>query len=291
MPSHTFTRVGDWDASIETNIKSAESARKSNAPGEVLHALDYMTYAYLQTAQDHAAKRVLDEMQSIGRSADNSGGYGTAGAFAMAAIAARYALERQDWTEAKALVVRPVPQAPFTDAMTRFARALGFARSGDATSAQGEVAELEKLRDALTQMKDAYWAGQVEIERLGASAWAARAEGRNEEALSLLRSAAEKEDATEKSAITPGPIKPAREQLGELLLASDQPALALKEFEATLTREPRRFLAVYGAARAAQLSGDHSKADGYYKQLVDICAHADSERPDLLEARRAALKQ
>src|SRR6202008_747648 len=102
----------------------------------------------------------------------------------------------------------------------------------------------------------------------------------------LMRSAAEKEDATEKSAITPGPIKPAREQLGELLLGSDQSALALKEFEVTLTKEPRRSLAVYGAARSAQLSGDLTKAGGYYKLLVDICQHADTERPELLEARK-----
>ncbi len=137
-------------------------------------------------------------------------------------------------------------------------------------------------------MKDAYWAEQVEIQRLGASAWAARAEGKNDEALSLMRSASQREDATEKAAVTPGPLKPAREQLGEMLLLANQPAQALKEFEETLTREPRRFRAVYGAAHAAQLSGDRAKARTYYQQLVEICKNGDTERPELKEARKAA---
>ncbi len=282
MPSHTFTRVGDWEASIATNIRSREVSVKTNTIQEALHASDYMAYAYLQTAQDRAAKQVWDRAQEISRS------HGGGNAWAMAAIPARYAIERDDWAAAKALEVHADPSTPYVEAITHFVRALGFARSGDAASARKEIAELERLRNSETQMKDAYWAEQVEIQRLGASAWTARAEGENDEALSLMRSASQREDATEKAAVTPGPLKPAREQLGEMLVLGGQPAQALKEFEETLTREPRRFRAVYGAAHAAQLSGDRAKARSYYQQLVEICKSGDTERPELKEARKAA---
>jgi tetratricopeptide (TPR) repeat protein len=281
MPSHTFTRVGDWEASIASNIKSRDVAVATDAIADALHASDYLAYAYLQTAQDRAAKLAWDRAQEISRT--HTGG----NAFAMAAIPARYAIERNDWEAAKALEVHAYPSIPHVEAITHFVRAVGFARSGDAASAAKEITELERLKDLDAQLKDAYWTEQIEIQRLGASAWATRAEGRNDEALSLLRSASEREDATEKAAVTPGPLKPAREQLGEMLLLAHQPAQALKEFEETLTREPRRFRAVYGAAHAAQLAGDRVKARGYYQQLVEICKASDTDRPELQEARRA----
>jgi len=281
MPSHTFTRVGDWEASIATNIRSRDVAVSTGAIADALHASDYMAYAYLQIAQDHAAKLVWDRAQEITRT--HSGG----NAWAMAAIPARYAIERNDWDAAKALEVHAYPSIPHVEAITHFVRAFGFARSGDAASAEKEIADLERLRDLETQLKDAYWTEQIEIQRLGASAWAARAEGKSDEALSLLRSASYREDATEKAAVTPGPLKPAREQLGEMLLLANQPAQALKEFEETLTREPRRFRAVFGAAHSAQLSGDRAKARGYYQQLVEICKTSDTDRPELQEARKA----
>ena len=281
MPSHTFTRVGDWEASISTNIRSRDVAVATGGIAEALHASDYMAYAYLQTAQDQAAKLVWDRAQEIMRT--HSGG----NAWAMAAIPARYAIERNDWAAAKALKVHAYPAMPQVEAITHFVRALGFAQSGDAASAGKEIAELERLRNLGTQMKDAYWTEQVEIQRLGASAWAARAEGKNDEALSLMRSASQREDATEKAAVTPGPLKPAREQLGEMLVLANQPAQALKEFEETLTREPRRFRAVYGAAHAAQLAGDRVKARHYYQQLIEICKTSDTDRAELQEARKA----
>jgi tetratricopeptide (TPR) repeat protein len=281
MPSHTFTRVGDWEASIATNIRSRDVAVATDAIADALHACDYMAYAYLQTAQDRAAKLAWDRAQEISRT--HSGG----NAFAMAAIPARYSIERNDWAAAMALEVHAYPSIPHVEAITHFVRAFGFAQSGDAASARKEIAELERLRNLDTELKDAYWSEQIEIQRLGASAWAARAEGKNDEALSLLRSASQREDATEKAAVTPGPLKPAREQLGEMLLLANQPAQALKEFEETLTREPRRFRAVYGAAHAAQLAGDRVKARGYYQQLVEICKASDTDRTELQEAREA----
>ena len=286
MPSHIFTRVGDWDDSIAANIKSAATSRKVDSPGDELHADDYLTYAYLQEARDQAAKRVLEDADKVANNPENVRASGMAGSFALAAMSARYAIEREAWNEAKALEVHPSP-ALFTDAMTRFVRALGFAQTGDVASAKAEIAELAKLHDALVERKDAYWSEQVEIQRISASAWAARAEGKQDEALSLMRSAAEREDATDKSAITPGPLKPAREQLGEMLLAAKQAGPALNEFEATLKKEPNRFRAVYGAARAAELSGDRAKAGVYYRQLLDICKQADSRRPELKQARES----
>ena len=276
MPSHIFTRVGEWESSIETNLKSADTARKSNAPNDALHASDYLAYAYLQTGRDQAVKKLIEEIAPLG----------TGNTFAVAAIPARYVIERQAWSEAKDLVVRPAAATPYTDAMTRFVRALGFARTGNAASAKAEVAELQKLRDTLMGMNDAYWTEQVEIQLLAATAWISRTEGNSIEALSLLRTAANREDATEKAPVTPGPLKPAREQLGELLLDVQQPAVALREFEQTLQKEPNRFRAVYGAARAAQLSGDNAKSRQYFGQLLEISKQADSERPELIEARR-----
>ena len=281
MPSHTFTRVGDWEASIATNIRSRDVSVATHTFFEALHASDYMAYAYLQTAEDRAAKGVWDRAQEISRMR------GAENAWAMAAIPARYAIERNDWAAAKALEVHADRSAPYVEAITHFVRALGLARSGDATSARKEIAELERLRNSEAQVKDAYWQEQIEIQRLGASAWTAHAEGKNDEAFSLMRSASQREDATEKAAVTPGPLKPAREQLGEMLLLANQPAQALKEFEETLTREPRRFRAVYGAAHSAQLSGDRVKARSYYQQLLEICKNSDTDRPELQEARKA----
>jgi hypothetical protein len=299
MPSHIFTRVGDWPSSIIANIASAEASRTGHSPGELLHALDYLAYAYLQTSRDIAAKQVLEEMQDAGSHLGDWRAHAPASvvqffirraspaaAFALAAIPARYALEREDWTGAKALEVHTAPEAPYADAITRFALALGFARSGDPTSARREIAELERLRDRSLAKNDPYWAEQIEIQRLAASSWAARAEGKQAEAVSSMVLAAQKEAETEKNAVTPGPLKPAREQLGQLLLELNQPARALEEFEATLTKEPNRFRAMAGAARAAEMAGDGEKARRYSEQLLRVCANADTERPELQEARR-----
>ena len=270
MPSHTFTRVGAWQDSIETNLASAAAARKDNAAAEELHALDYQVYAYLQTAQDAAARKTLDEIAAIGsRIQMNAAGAAappTAGYYALAAIPARYALERNAWKEAAALTPRETPFA-YADAITHFARALGAARSGNPAAAAKDVEKLVTLRDALQKAADAYWTGQVDIQRRIASAWIALAEGRQAEALAMLREAADMEDLTDKSAISPGPIKPARELLGEMLLELKRPAEALKEFEATMAKEPNRFRGVYGAARAAVGAGDREKARAYSAKL------------------------
>jgi tetratricopeptide (TPR) repeat protein len=171
--------------------------------------------------------------------------------------------------------------------MTHFARALGAAHLGDRAAARAAIDSLQQIRDRLTAATEVYWAGQVEIERRGAAAWLARAEGRTAEALAEMRGAAGMEDATEKNAVTPGPIAPARELLGEMLLAAGQPGQALQEFEATLQKEPNRYRALAGAARAAAQSGDRLAAAKLYGRLLTVCERADSPgRPELVEARR-----
>lgn len=286
MPSHTFTRVGSWRESIETNRRSAEAARKSSTAGEELHALDYQTYAYLQLAQDKAAKSVLDTALTLVQGADGIAvGAAGAGAYAIAAIPARYALERSAWSEAAALTVRPA-NTPYTEALTHFARAIGAARSGNPSAAAPDIARLADLRDKLQSMKDSYWTEQVDIQRRVALAWVAYAEGRKEEGIAQLKAAADAEDATDKSAVSPGPIAPARELLGEMLLDAGRAAEALLAFEATMKKEPNRFRGFYGAGRAAEAAGDRAKARGYYKQLLDMTKEADSARPELAHARK-----
>lgn len=291
MPSHTFTRVGAWQESIDTNTASAAAARKDNAASEELHALDYQTYAYLQTAQDAAAKKTLDGIAAIGAriqmNAPGAAAPPPAGYYALAAIPARYALERHAWREAAALTPRETP-FPWTDAITYFARALGAARSGDPVAAAQDIEKLGLLRDALQKAKDVYWTEQVAIQQRVAIAWMTLAQGRTDEALTTLREAADREDATEKAAVTPGPIKPARELLGEMLLEVKRPADALQVFEIVMTKEPNRFRAIYGAAQAAQAAGERDKAAKYFANLLEICQRADAPGRQELQAARAA---
>ena len=292
MPSHTFTRTGDWQDSIDSNAASAAAARRENQPAEELHARDYQVYAYLQTAQDEAARRVLDSLPEIAARFDPKvviGGAAppAAGYFALAAIPARYALERQEWKQAVQLTPRETP-FPYSEAMTWFARGLGAARLGQAPAAQDSAAALRQIRERLVKAGEKYWARQVEIQELEVGAWAALAAGTKEEALRQMKSAAELEDGTEKSAVTPGPLAPARELLGEMLLEMKQPAPALEQFEATLKKEPERFRALYGAARAAQLSGNREASQRYFRELLKVCARADKPgRAEVLEAKAA----
>jgi hypothetical protein len=288
MPSHTFTRVGFWEESAATNVASEKTALEQNVFGEALHAMDYQIYAYLQMARDTSALAVLErtpatvarlDVNALGGAAP-----GVAGVYGAAAIAARYALERGAWAEAAALkpVSSPFPQA---DAITHFARALGAARSGRAAAATPEIEQLAALRDKLAAAKDEYWREQVEIQRRVALAWMTFASGRRDEGVALLRAAADAEDATDKSAISPGPLAPARELLGEMLLEAGNARDALIAFEATMAKEPGRFRGAYGAARAAEAAGDRAKARQLYQALLTIAKGAEADRPELQRAR------
>ena len=278
MPSHIFTRVGAWAESAATNRRAAAVARTDNDGDQQLHAMDYMTYAYLQRSRDDDARRVVEEAPQV------SGYIRFTAFYALAAMPARYVIERGDWRNAAKLHTAR-SQYAFADALTYFARALGAARSGDAALAEKDVQQLTALRDALKNAKDDYWATEVEVNRLGAAAWAALSRGKHEEALRLMRSAADIEDKAEKHIVTPGRIVPGRELLGEMLLALERPADALKEFETSQMREPNRFRGLYGAAQASAQSGDIAKAKRYFARLVDIAGQGDP-RPELVAARK-----
>jgi tetratricopeptide (TPR) repeat protein len=276
MPSHIFTRVGAWTESIETNARSATAARRDDDGDEQAHASDYMVYAYLQLGRDADAQRVIEESGQLGRVTRFAAPY------ALAAMPARYAIERGDWQAAMKLTPRPSKFA-FADALTHFARGLGAARAGDAAMAEKEGQELARLRDALKGAKSEYWATEVEISRVAVAAWTALAQGKQDEALALMRHAAEVEDRNEKHIVTPGRILPARELLGDMLLQLKRPAEALKEFETVQTREPERFRSYNGAAQAAMQSGDKAKAKRYFTKLVEVAGQGT--RPELAQAR------
>jgi hypothetical protein len=295
MPSHTFTRTGYWQESIDSNIAATAAARREGQWAEELHASDYEMYAYLQTGQDEAAERILKSLPEIESHFDpkaviSGAGGPSAGYFALAAMPARYALERRDWKQSTQLALRETP-FPYTDAMTWFARGLGAARLGQAASANQSATALQQIRERLLKAGENYWARQVEIQALAVAAWAALATGNKEEALQQMKSAAELEDSTEKSAVTPGPLAPARELLGEMLLQVNEPAQALEQFEATLKKEPERLRSLYGAAHAAQLSGRRDTSQRYFRELLKVCVRADKPgRSEILEAERAIVR-
>jgi tetratricopeptide (TPR) repeat protein len=278
MPSHIFTRLGHWDESIRMNRRSADL---EPTPGGKSHALDYMVYAYLQQGRDDAALGVLKEIGG------DTTGYSNAGALASynaLAMPARFALERDDWKAATTLKVTTAKPTPEAIAVTHFARGLGAARSGDVTLAAQEAAALEKIVADLTARKDPYWPIVIDAQRIAVSAWIAQAGGRPAEALALARDAADKEERVEKHPVTPGPLIPARELLGDILMVQSQPAEALIAYEATLKREPNRARTLVGAARAARAAGKNDVAARYYREVIAIM-DAQTRRPALAEAK------
>jgi tetratricopeptide (TPR) repeat protein len=292
MPSHIFTRLGFWEDSISSNLASAAAARKDlqrTMPGafsfDELHAMDYLAYAYLQTGRDAEARKIVEDASR----AEKFDKENFAAAYALSAIPARLALERRDWKAATSVTLKPAGFAwrrfPWTESTIVFTRAVGFARSGDVASARGEVDRLEKVRDSLKTAGNRYWGDQVEIARREASAWLARALNKDSDALELMRSAAALEDSTDKHPVTPGPILPAHEQLGDLLTELGKPAEALAEYRVDLAASPNRLNGVYGAARAARLAGDSPSARADYAKLIELCGKADGARDQVAEAR------
>jgi tetratricopeptide (TPR) repeat protein len=280
MPSHIYTRVGYWKESIASNAASVKAAKADKEHGDQLHGSDYMVYAYLQLGRDGEARAVIDEMSAVS-------GYSPAafGAFfARAASPARYVVERGDWNGAAQL--SPVPsQFAHVVAITHFARALGAARSGKPDAARADIAKLAELRDKLRDAKDGYWAEQVDIQWQVANAWALNAEGKHDEALKALSAAADAEDKTDKSPVTPGPLAPARELLGQMLLERGMAREALAAFEASKAKEPNRFHGYAGAALAAAKLGDKALARANYEKLVAL-AGADADRREISAARQ-----
>jgi len=289
MPTHTFTRLGLWQESIDWNRRSADAALKHPVGEEIslhyFHALDYLAYAYLQRAEDGRAIEVLVELEGIKPPYQAH----LASAYAFAAVPARLALERHMWAAAADLepgwpAAYPWETAPAMQAITYFARALGAARSGRLEQARGDLERLGSIKEQVAA-QSGYWGTQVEIQRLSALAWLQLAEGPADQALATMRAAAELEASTEKHPVTPGEVLPARELTADMLLELRRPEAALVEYQAALERSPRRFNSLFGAGRAAELSGDAEVATDYYEALLDVTAKADTERKRLRHAQ------
>jgi hypothetical protein len=279
MPSHIFTRVGAWQESVATNRRAANVARAENSASDQLHALDYMTYAYLQLARDREAALAIEEAQALVKlnPAIN------AIAYALSAMPSRYAIERSKWKDAAQLEPRQSRFA-FTDAITWYAKALGAARSGDIAAAEKSAKELADIAEALKAAKNEYWATEVRVQYQAALAWIAYARGNHGDALVQMRAAADLEETSEKSPISPGRLIPARELLGDMLAQDGRPAEALAEYERSQVRDPNRLRSLYGAGLAAAAAGNREKAKYFYGRVAQLVGNSDS-RPELKQVR------
>jgi tetratricopeptide (TPR) repeat protein len=292
MPSHIFTRLGMWNEAIDSNQASAEASRayaamrhRDETEAEELHALDYLAYSYLQKAQDLKAKEIVDFAAKVRKTNPE---LEFSAAYALAAIPARYTLELNDWKNAANLKIPDVPHwstFPFMEALIEYAHALGRAHTADLEGARSAIARMQQLRDATKDPKFDYFRRHLELQMQAASAWIAYAEGKKDEPVEILRRAANAEDDLGKHPVSPGALVPIREQLGDLLLTLDRPKDAGQEFQAALKIYPGRFRGLYGAAQAAEKTGDKEKARQYYTQLDAQTAGSDGSRRELNRVR------
>jgi hypothetical protein len=288
MPSHTFSMLGMWEESIAANIKtiaaSQDYAAKNNLDGiyaAAPHSYDFMQYAYLQLGQDGNARALMAEVGTIDKLFRPILGSETG----LAAVPARYMLERQDWRGAAGLQIHPAVNAPPARAITHFTRALGAARSGDLAAAQADAGKLQELKAALEKTNQPYWAGQVGVQILAAQAWLAHGRGDRAEAVKLMRAAADLEDSSEKHVAMENRLYPMRELLADLLMEQGEAAAALIEYETSMKNAPERLRGFYGAARAAAATGDNEKSAGYFGRLARLTRNADGDRAEIREAK------
>lgn len=292
MPSHIFTRLGLWEESVQTNLRSASAAKcyseSSNKEGHLAgetHALDYLLYAYLQQGDDKKANEQYDYIKGIKKVWGNNASL----AYAFAAIPARMALENKDWAGAATLQTTVVEltweEFPWQKSIIHFTRAIGSAHLGDLVSAEAELTILKTLQQELVQLEDTYKAKQVMIQVKASEAWIQLAKGNNAEALALMKKSAELENQTTKPGVTPGEVLPADELLGDMLLALNRPLQALEAYEVNLKGHPNRFNGIYGAALAAKQSGSKEKATTYFKALLKLTENSNSGRPEIKEAK------
>jgi tetratricopeptide (TPR) repeat protein len=292
MPSHIFTRLGMWDESIAANRASAEASRayaamrrRDATEAEELHALDYMAYSYLQEARDGEAKKIVDLAAKVRKTNPE---LEFSAAYALAAIPTRYAFERNDWAAAANLPISNVPHwssFPFMEALIEYGHALGRAHTGDLDGARKAIARMQQLREATKDPKFDYFKSHLDLQMQAASAWVAAAEGKKDDAIDMLRRAADSEDILGKHPVSPGAFVPIREQLGAFLLEVGKPTEAQREFEAALKIYPGRFRGLYGAAQAAELAGDNEVANRYYTKLAAQTSKAGGSRNELNHVR------
>jgi len=297
MPSHIFTRLGMWDESIASNRSSAEASRtyaamrhRDATEAEELHALDYLAYSYLQQAQDAKAKEIVDFAATVRKTNPE---LEFSAAYALASMPARFALERNDWKSAATLNIPNVPHwssFPFMEALIEYAHALGRAHTGDLDGARKAIARMKELRDATKDAKFDYFRQHLELQMQTASAWIAYSEGKKDQAFEILRRSADAEDVLGKHPVSPGALVPIREQLGTLLLELGHAKEAGKEFQAALKIYPGRFRGLYGAALAAEQSGDKQSAQRLYAKLAAQTAQSDAAREELKRIREYSNK-
>ncbi len=287
MPSHIYSMLGMWDDSVRSNLAAeavANDYAAKNFPDatdpSVPHLLDFLTYAYLQLAKDGDAKGVVDSLSKLKKFASVRLTVDTA----LAAIPARFALDRGRWDEAAQLSVRD-SQYPAAQSISYFARALGGARSGHAAAARAEIVHLDEIEAKLAAAKDDYWAGQIQIQKQAAAAWVMFVEGRRDEAIVAMRRAADLDDASEKNVAMENKLVPIRALLGELYLASGMNKEALTEFETSLKNMPNRFRTIAGAAAAARTIGSVEAAKRHSQALIRLAAGGDGERAEVAEAK------
>ena len=290
MPTHIFTRLGKWQESIDLNLRSAAAAQKLPVNGAIslhyFHALDYLAYAYLQQSEYEKAYSVVEELNNLSGTFQSH----PATAYAIGAIRGRLALEYQKWDEASKLSLAdqanfPLEKFPQFEALVYYAKGIGAARNRDFKIAKTSYTRLAELEAKLNKSKyNAYWVNQVDIQKRVVKAWETYAKGEEENALKLMESAADMEDASEKNPVTPGQLLPVREMYGDLLLELDNPKEALEQYEKCLINNPNRFNSLYGAGRSAELSGNQDKAKSYYAILLKNCESSDLSRERLKHA-------
>jgi hypothetical protein len=293
MPSHIFTRLGMWDESIDTNRASADASvayarqRGRNAvESEELHALDYLAYSLLQEGRDTEARAISEKIAAVH---DIYPAMEFAGAYALAAIPARYTLEREAWHEAASVEIPAREQwkrFPFTQALFEYVHALGRAHTGDIAGARQAVERMRDLRKQITDPRFDYFGRHLDVQTQAAEAWIAHAENRDDDALRMLHGAADAEDSLGKHPVSPGALMPVREQLGALLIEKGRTKDALAAYQTELAIYPRRLRALYGAANAARASGNGALARTYFAQLVKQASRADAAKREVNEAKR-----
>ena len=297
MPSHIFTRLGIWDEAVSSNLDAsssaicyAESAGFDGHWDEELHAMDYLVYAYLQMGEVGKAKEQNLYLNTIKKVYPPNFKV----AYAFAAIPARIALENKDWDKAANLELSPIEvaweQFPWQKSILHFTRALGASHLGKTDQAQKEIESLEALHQELVEKDNSFQANQVFIQIKAAKAWLNFAKGKNSEALSLMRDAADMEDQTSKHPVTPGEVLPARELLGDMYLAMNQPSEALLAYEQDLKDHPNRLNGLYGAATAYKNLGNTDEANRYFEKLLKLPGSVEVNRPEIKAAREALRK-
>ena len=291
MPSHIFTRLGLWDESIESNLNSASSAQcyagETNMEGhwyKEIHAMDYLVYAYLQKGDNKNANEQIEYWKTI-----NTVSPSTISPYNFGAIPVRMVLENKQWDKAAKLKYHPTAHQwknfPWEKGLLHFARAIGASHIGDINAAGKELDSLVSFHKELVIKKEDYRAKQVLVQVKVIQGLIQHAKGNNDKAIYLLHEASELEELTGKHPVTPGEILPAREILGDLLLEINKPSEALIAYEKNLKRSPNRFNGLYGAAKAAELSGNKEKITSYFKQLLKLAENSNSDRPELKEAK------